>query len=178
MTIVSKAGLAAELRISRARVSQYAQCGMPIRSDGKLDRERALEWIAESPLSINSAYANKGAALAAQKLRPGHEEPPEPWLQPVHDAENFFDKGLLFGLLWTARHVGYFAALAAHEAGAPVDVVRRAEEVATVSFVYSASDLLHENKICRNDASIWPTDIVRGDWDSVINAPNADADGR
>jgi hypothetical protein len=102
ITIVSKAGLAAELRISRARVSQYAQCGMPIRSDGKLDRERALEWIAESPLSINSAYANKGAALAAQKLRPGHEEPPEPWLQPVHDAENFFDKGLLFGLLWTA----------------------------------------------------------------------------
>lgn len=45
MTITTKAGLAAELGISKARVSQYVQRGLPVRSDGKLDREQALYWI-------------------------------------------------------------------------------------------------------------------------------------
>ena len=45
MTITTKAGLAAELGISKARVSQYVQRGLPVLSSGKLDREQALYWI-------------------------------------------------------------------------------------------------------------------------------------
>src|SRR5215210_7327193 len=50
MTVISKAELAAELGISRARVSQYCKRGLPQRSDGKLDRVEALEWITENCL--------------------------------------------------------------------------------------------------------------------------------
>jgi hypothetical protein len=48
MTIVSKAGLAAELGITKARVSQYVKRGLPVRSDGKLDREDAVNWVAQN----------------------------------------------------------------------------------------------------------------------------------
>src|SRR5215203_7147122 len=50
MTVISKAELAAELGISRARVSQYCKRGLPQRSDGKLNRVVALEWITENCL--------------------------------------------------------------------------------------------------------------------------------
>lgn len=78
MTITSKSALAAELAISKARVSQYVNAGMPVRSDGKLNREEALNWIAQNQLS--QTYENKGVVRArslakrqTQRSRPGYE---------------------------------------------------------------------------------------------------------
>lgn len=48
MTVVSKAALAVELGISKARVSQYVKAGLPVRSDGRLDREAAVKWVADN----------------------------------------------------------------------------------------------------------------------------------
>lgn len=48
MTVTTKAALAAELGITKARVSQYVKRGMPVRSDGKLDRESAVKWISDN----------------------------------------------------------------------------------------------------------------------------------
>src|SRR4051794_20806 len=47
MSVTSKSALAAELVITRGRVSQYVSAGMPTLADGKLDREAALRWIAK-----------------------------------------------------------------------------------------------------------------------------------
>jgi hypothetical protein len=47
MSVTSKSALAAELGITRGRVSQYVSAGMPTLADGKLDREAALRWIAK-----------------------------------------------------------------------------------------------------------------------------------
>lgn len=59
MTIITKAGLAAELGISKARVSQYCRAGLPVRPDGKLNREDALYWIRHQ---VNTGYhPTKGA---------------------------------------------------------------------------------------------------------------------
>ncbi|MBK1842442.1 hypothetical protein JHL17_34110 [Azospirillum sp. YIM B02556] len=59
MTIITKAGLAAELGISKARVSQYCKAGLPVRTDGKLNREDALYWIRHQ---VNTGYhPTKGA---------------------------------------------------------------------------------------------------------------------
>ena len=44
-TVVSKADLARELDCPRSRVTQLTHAGMPVRSDGKLDRLTALRWI-------------------------------------------------------------------------------------------------------------------------------------
>jgi len=45
MQVVSKAALARKLEVSRARVSQLIGQGLPVRADGKVDLELALEWI-------------------------------------------------------------------------------------------------------------------------------------
>lgn len=65
MTITTKAALAAELKISKARVSQYVKAGLPVRSDGKLNREDALNWINRTQLS--QTYEDKGV-VRARKL--------------------------------------------------------------------------------------------------------------
>lgn len=43
-SIISKSELAAELHLSRGRVSQLLATGMPVRTDGRLDRAEALAW--------------------------------------------------------------------------------------------------------------------------------------
>jgi hypothetical protein len=48
MTITSKAALAKHLGVSKPRVSQYIERGMPVRDDGKLDLETCVKWIGEN----------------------------------------------------------------------------------------------------------------------------------
>ena len=44
-TIITKADLAREMNLSRARITQLCQKGLPVRPDGKLDRAAAMRWI-------------------------------------------------------------------------------------------------------------------------------------
>jgi hypothetical protein len=57
---VTKAALARELGISRQRVGEFVELGMPVRPDGTLNRARARAWV---------------RANVAQDLRPT-ERPP------------------------------------------------------------------------------------------------------
>ena len=79
MSVTSKSALAAELGISKARVSQYVKRGMPVLPDGKLDRERALRWI------VKSHYQRHGGDHGARRARDliadgyaGEREPTDP----------------------------------------------------------------------------------------------------
>ena len=81
MSVTSKSALAAELGISKARVSQYVSRGMPVLPDGKLDRERALRWI------VKSHYQRHGGDHGARRARDliadgyaGEREPSDPLL--------------------------------------------------------------------------------------------------
>jgi hypothetical protein len=65
MTKITKSALAAELGISRARISQYSNMGMPIRSDGLLDREQCLDWIKRN---VDPTTSSKGL-FAADKAQ-------------------------------------------------------------------------------------------------------------
>src|SRR3954468_8278988 len=62
MAITTKSALAAELGITTSRVSQYVNRGMPVRSDGKLNREQALRWLSEFTVGI--VGKDKGANRA------------------------------------------------------------------------------------------------------------------
>ena len=42
--VITKAELARELGVSRARVTQLCELGLHVRPDGKLNRAEALEW--------------------------------------------------------------------------------------------------------------------------------------
>ena len=60
--IITKTPLAQELDVTRAAVSRYVERGMPVRADGRLDREAALEWIERN--IIPTHHQGKGAAVA------------------------------------------------------------------------------------------------------------------
>ena len=71
MTIISKAALAAELSVSKARVSQYLKSGLPERDDGKLDREAALHWISQN---LRSGPDHRKGPARARVLVPTKRE--------------------------------------------------------------------------------------------------------
>jgi phage terminase Nu1 subunit (DNA packaging protein) len=68
--IISKATLAEMLGISRPRVSQFCQQGMPVRPDGRLDRIAALTWISRN---IMPSLEGRGAAEEAFALLYGED---------------------------------------------------------------------------------------------------------
>ena len=72
MAIITKAVLASELGLSKGRISQYVTAGLPVRADGKLDRDEALAWVKLNRSTFRGA--DKGAARAA-KLAPRPEQP-------------------------------------------------------------------------------------------------------
>src|SRR5687767_6280699 len=44
-SIISKSELARIVKVHRSRINRYAEKGMPLRSDGMVDKARALAWI-------------------------------------------------------------------------------------------------------------------------------------
>ena len=66
MPVITKTALAAELGISKARVSQYCRDGMPVLPDGKLNRDDALNWIRNRVKSGH--HEGKGADLVTEVL--------------------------------------------------------------------------------------------------------------
>ena len=71
MTITTKSALAAELGITKGRVSQYVKMGLPVRSDSKLDREVALHWIERN---IYFQIGSHGSTRARQLIREGYAD--------------------------------------------------------------------------------------------------------
>jgi phage terminase Nu1 subunit (DNA packaging protein) len=63
--VITKAELSEMLGISRPRVSQFVQLGMPVRPDGRLDRVAALQWVVRN---IMPTLEGRGAAKEAWAL--------------------------------------------------------------------------------------------------------------
>jgi phage terminase Nu1 subunit (DNA packaging protein) len=61
--VISKSQLAQELGVTRGAVTGYVRRGIPVRSDGKLNRAEALAWIRGR---VEPHHADRGAALAAE----------------------------------------------------------------------------------------------------------------
>lgn len=56
--ILTKAELAEELTISRARVSQLVNLGMPVLPSGKVDLEECCRWIVDN---LDPTNADRGS---------------------------------------------------------------------------------------------------------------------
>ncbi|MDV2987410.1 UNVERIFIED_CONTAM: hypothetical protein Q9R58_24165 [Methylobacteriaceae bacterium AG10] len=121
MTITTKAALADELGISRARVSQYVRDGLPVRSDGKLNRDEALNWLNQYGRGLNTG-ADRGVNRAARlaKPKPARPKPAEPAPQL---AEEWADEVVeITALAELVGNAGAIAAKVAVEAGATMQV--------------------------------------------------------
>lgn len=183
MALITKAALANLLNISSARVSQYAGLGLPVRSDGKLNLDDALKWIAANiPLSDDP---NKGSAKAQQLVQHGlkrragphsdttkFSKAPVPWLQPCHDTDNAFDAGALFMMLHMARDLQALASIAAYDAGTGEEKAKEIADRMFCVFAERGAAIMTEHGIgpfARDpDAPIWPTEPgMRVDWDKL-----------
>jgi hypothetical protein len=58
--IIRKSELAAELGLSKARISQLVKIGLPVRSDGRLDRAQALAWLKKYTSSSSGGWHRRG----------------------------------------------------------------------------------------------------------------------
>ena len=78
--VITKSGLAKLIGISKARVSQYVQEGMPVRPDGKLDKAEVLDWVdhyifrpdrpsAKRQAEVNQLEEKFHTAIEAAKLK-------------------------------------------------------------------------------------------------------------
>jgi hypothetical protein len=64
--IVTKAELSRLLGLSRARVTQYANMGMPVLSDGKLDLAACLDWLSQNVYLWNNRWLDRGVFRLVQ----------------------------------------------------------------------------------------------------------------
>jgi hypothetical protein len=140
MTIVTKAALAAELGISRPRVSQYVQRGMPVRADGKLDREVAVQWVADNHLTVrpNDKGATRARKIAKEKPgRPARRAPRRPETEPQTS-----DVMLLNAVAEMVAKAGPVAAAMAIELGLPCRIAFALDEMIAVELATVAENFL------------------------------------
>jgi hypothetical protein len=182
MALITKSALAGLLNISTARVSQYVALGLPVRKDGRLNLDDALNWVsANIPLSDDP---NKGSAKAAALVRAGNKrrsrsapphtvKPPMEWLEPVHAAANPFDQGFLWAAIAAARDLPALAAIAAYDAGCDVETAKKIGDQTVCNYAERMAMMMAELRIGpfvdNPDAPIWPIEPgMTINWDKVI----------
>lgn len=138
MTTITKAALAAELGISKARVSQYCKDGLPVLSTGKLDRDAALNWIKANVKAGATRLNGAAAALRANVQAPPAAAPitdPPAGFEALRYARDDRDAAtVILGLSLIYRMPAIAAAVAA-EAGAPRDLAGRIAGGMTVAIM-------------------------------------------
>jgi phage terminase Nu1 subunit (DNA packaging protein) len=67
--IVTKAELALELEVSRPRISQFVQRGMPVRHDGKVDLLAACRWVVNNLDDYYCDFSSKALTNARVLIR-------------------------------------------------------------------------------------------------------------
>lgn len=149
MAITTKAALAAELKISKARVSQYVKAGLPVRSDGKLNREEALNWINRTQLS--QTYEDKGV-VRARKLVDRPPARPTPQRSTMLAGRPFegdcrgeigYDAHARLSVQHMVRVHPLIVAHAVLEAGGSLEVAYAAAHLAHSPTIQAANVVLH-----------------------------------
>ena len=172
MTITTKAALADELGVTRARVSQYVKQGLPVRSDGKLDRDVALNWLNRNVVGLNREQ-DRGVNRAARLAKLGKTRPASPRITPEPAAE-------LDGLTIIAELVaqsGAIAARTAAEAGATMQIAYAMDQAVCVHLWRLAERLLgipHGGD--RDFERMVDARIVSPDWAALADAAGEDLD--
>ncbi len=75
--VLKKGELAQRVGVSAARVSQWVAAGMPVRPDGKVELQQALDWITKNVDRTGGGWparkaANRGAAAAPSAAATGN----------------------------------------------------------------------------------------------------------
>lgn len=132
MTITTKAALADELGVTRARVSQYVKAGLPVREDGKLNRDDALNWLRLNQTGLN--YQDRGATramrLAKQAVKRTPAAPVQALATPAEPIVTAEDDAARLALAWSYRLHAKIIAASVLEAGGTIEVAYAAASIA------------------------------------------------
>jgi hypothetical protein len=90
-TIITKAQLAREVNLSRARISQLVARGLPVRTDGRLDRGKALGWVTANRVPERGGW---GEGQGRRRRMPACEDTSAPAL-PLNEATRLAHRQLL-----------------------------------------------------------------------------------
>ena len=143
---ITKAELAGILEISRPRVTQYCQQGLPVLESGKIDRAAGLNWIARNV--VGPAHERAKELLAAPMVPPG--------FGVLEKIKNPADAALILALLEMSTRVCALATLGAHEAGATREQCEKAGKVTACLFIHSAEAFIKETGIAISGGMLWP----------------------
>lgn len=161
MTITTKAALAAELKVSKSRVSQYLRAGLPVRSDGKLDREASLNWIA---LNLRSgAHHDKGPARARDL-----EPPPAGIVGDVEAARR--------AMVGFAGNVLFYVASTAVDLGLPMRTVYALVTELGAGLDDVADEQMHRFRIYGQGHLISGAKGLQPDWAELADRADEPAD--
>lgn len=145
MTTITKAGLARELGVSKARVSQYVGRGLPVLPSGKIDREAAVKWIAANHLDrgLGDAPGVKRAGDLARAVKP------KPAAKPKARAAEPgpFAHALMDACAEMVGHSGPVAAAVAIELGLPVRMAYALDRLAAIRMSEVAETYLSRRAI-------------------------------
>lgn len=169
MAEISKAELAELLEISRPRVSQYLQQGLPVLASGRIEREAGLNWIAKNV--VGPAHERAKQLLAAPPIPPG--------FGVLEKISNPADAALVLGLLTMMMKIRALATLGAFEAGASREQAERAGQVTCLLFVNKAEAFLQEIRLDIPGGMFWPAPDLHdaADLDAVSSNWHAPAKG-
>ena len=70
--IITKTALAKQLGVGRSCVAKYLKQGMPVREDGRLDKDAVLAWVAanvQQRISSENKGANRARRLTTSRTR-------------------------------------------------------------------------------------------------------------
>ena len=145
MTVITKADLAREIGVSKSRVSQYVKSGLPVRSDGKLDREAALTHL--RMYRVSDVGSTKGPVRAKHLLETGPQvyvaADEQPYSETFRKRASEADKAavtVLHQLLVKSRRM---MARAAIECGASLEVAYNLTDFLHADLAEAAHDVLH-----------------------------------
>lgn len=166
MTITTKAALADELGVTRARVSQYVKAGLPVRSDGKLSRGDALNWLNRNVLGLNT-QEDRGVNRAARLAKRTKTRPAPSHATPETAAE-------LDGLSIIAELVAQSGAIAARmaiEAGAVMPIAYALDQAVSIHLWTLAERLLGIDPGSVTDfEAMVDSRVVPPDWAALADA--------
>lgn len=168
---ITKTELAQELGLSKARISQLVHAGLPVKSDGRLNRNDALNWITRNV--DPTRHRDRGAARAAQATRDAdagrdHRALPPLGYAAVERVVNPFDQGAVFAylsLVYRARCVAGIALAC----GASVPVAWNIAEMMPIVLAEIGRDALSEAGIepfkSTDDPDLYVEEAIEGrDW--------------
>jgi|GEM_PF-6233514 len=155
MTEISKAELATILEISKPRVSQYCQQGLPVLASGKINREAGLNWIAKNV--VGPAHERAKQLLASPTIPPA--------FGVLEKIKNPADAALVLGLLTMMMKIRALATLGAFEAGATQEQAERAGQVTCLLYVNRAEAFMDEIGLTIPGGMFWPAPHLHDEAD-------------